>query len=182
MIWDDKDKEKENDNKIKQDSQLKSEIINSEMINLVSKEENSINEDMIEYNLQTSLKRILSKIEGAGYVDLLITYKETSEIIPLYNENNKSSTIEEKDASGGIRITEQKDINKESIYNEENGKRKIVTQKVIMPKIEGAIILAEGGNNAIIKNHLIEAVIAVTGLEAHKIQVLKLDINKTNNN
>lgn len=49
-----------------------------------------------------------------------------------------------------------------------------ITQKTVMPKIEGAIIIAEGGENATIKTNIIQAVSAVTGLATHKIQVFKM--------
>ena len=49
-----------------------------------------------------------------------------------------------------------------------------------MPKIEGAIILAEGADDANIKNNIIVAVEAVTGLSTHKIQVFKLGANGAN--
>lgn len=43
-----------------------------------------------------------------------------------------------------------------------------------MPKIEGAIVIAEGGENITIKTNIIQAVSAVTGLATHKIQVFKM--------
>ena len=43
-----------------------------------------------------------------------------------------------------------------------------------MPKVEGAIIIAEGGENVTIKSNIIQAVSAVTGLPSHKIQVFKM--------
>ena len=125
--------------------------------------------------LQNDLKVILSKITGAGSVEVLITYSQTSEIVPIFNENNKQSTIEETDNNGGVRTTEQADTSRELAYIEENGEKLPITQKVIMPQIEGAIILAEGAENAEVKNNIIQAVGAVTGLTTHKIQVFKLD-------
>ena len=47
-----------------------------------------------------------------------------------------------------------------------------ITEKVIMPKMEGALIVAEGANNASIRTNIIQAVEALTGLATHKIQVL----------
>lgn len=48
--------------------------------------------------------------------------------------------------------------------------------KVIMPKIEGAIIIAEGGKNAEIKTNIIQAVAAATGISTYKIQVFEMSI------
>lgn len=43
-----------------------------------------------------------------------------------------------------------------------------------MPKVEGAIVIAEGGDNINIKTNIIQAVSAVTGLATHKVQVFKM--------
>lgn len=128
-------------------------------------------------DMEANLENILSKIEGVGNVKVLVTYSQSSEVIAMYNESNKNSTIEEKDSGGGIRTTEQIDTTRDVIYKEENGKKVPITQKVINPKVEGAIITAEGSNNAIIKNNIIQAVEAVTGLPTHKIQVFEMKKN-----
>ena len=43
-----------------------------------------------------------------------------------------------------------------------------------MPKVQGAIITAEGGSDVNIKINIVNAVEAVTGLEANKIQVFEM--------
>ncbi len=73
--------------------------------------------------------------------------------------------------TGGTRTIETSDENREIIVDSENNP---ITEKVIMPKIEGAIIIAQGGENATIKANIIQAVSAVTGLATHKIQVFKM--------
>ncbi len=73
--------------------------------------------------------------------------------------------------TGGTRTIESVDENKEIIVDAENNP---ITERVIMPKIEGAIVIAEGGENAMIKTNIVQAVSAVTGLATHKIQVFKM--------
>lgn len=134
----------------------------------------SNNQEFIEYNLEQSLEDILSKISGVGKVKVLVTYSETSEVVAMYNETYTSSNTEETDTNGGIRKIEQTDTNKEIIYEEKNGEKSPITQKVIMPKIEGAIITAEGAENANVKTNIIQAVSAATGLATYKIQVFEM--------
>lgn len=107
---------------------------------------------------------------------MLITYSSTSEIVAMYNENIKESSTQETDTNGGNRNITQLDTNKEIIYKEENGEKIPITQKVVMPKIEGAIITAQGANNSQTKSNIIQAVEAATGLSAHKIQVFEMSI------
>ncbi len=125
--------------------------------------------------LEIRLKDILSKIQGVGEVEVLINYSESSEIIPMYNENTKSSNTEETDTSGGTRTIQETDSQKEIIYQEDSGEKTPITQKVVEPKIEGAIITAKGANNAEVKAKIIQAVEAVTGLATHKIQVFEMN-------
>lgn len=48
--------------------------------------------------VQTNLENILSNIDGVGKVKVLITYSQSSEVVAMYNENSKNSTVEEKDS------------------------------------------------------------------------------------
>ena len=61
-------------------------------------EEKNNNTDSTE-NLEQKLKNILSKIDGVGKVEVLITYSESSQISAMYNEDNTRNDTEEKDTS-----------------------------------------------------------------------------------
>jgi stage III sporulation protein AG len=153
IIWkDDNNEQKENNTDNYKKLASSEEIIN--------KENN---------NLESRLEDILSNISGVGKVKVLITYNETEELIPIYNKTDKKSTTNEVDSSGGTRVIEQIDTSEEVVYQNE----KIITQKTISPKIEGAIITAQGANNSLIKTNIIQAVEAATGLATHKIQVFE---------
>lgn len=125
-------------------------------------------------NLENKLKNILSKIQGVGEVEVCLNYSESSEVVAMYNENSTTSTTEETDDSGGTRKIEETDTQKDVIFQEDDGTKTPITAKIIKPKIEGAIITAGGANNAEVKNNIIQAVEAVTGLATHKIQVFEM--------
>lgn len=125
--------------------------------------------------LSNNLEEILKTIQGVGEVKVLINYSESSEVVAMYNENSKSSTTEETDTSGGIRKIEETDTQKDIIYQENDGVKTPMTKKIIEPKIEGAIIVAEGADNIDIKTKIIQGVEAVTGLPTHKIQVFTIE-------
>jgi stage III sporulation protein AG len=136
----------------------------------------SNNSQLNEYNLEENLEDILSKIAGVGKVKVLVTYSETSEVIAMYNEKNTLNNTEETDTNGGVRKIEQTDTDKEIIYEEKNGQKTPITQKVIMPKIEGAIVTAEGASDPAIKTNIIQAVSAATGISTYRIQVFEMSI------
>lgn len=125
-------------------------------------------------NLEENLERILASINGVGKVKVFINYSESSTLEAMYNETKKESSTEETDTSGGVRTIQQTDTQKDIIYSEDGGSKSPVTQKVINPTIEGAIITAQGAGDTNIKANIIDAVSAVTGLASHKIQVFKM--------
>lgn len=125
-------------------------------------------------DLEQKLEDILAKINGVGNVSVLVTYSQSSEIIAMYNETSKSSYTQEEDSEGGTRKVDETDSTKEVIYTQENGVNVPVTQKIVNPTIEGAIITAVGASNATVKTNIIQAVEAVTGLPTHKIQVFEM--------
>lgn len=130
---------------------------------------------MSESDLETRLEEILSQIQGVGEVKVLLNYSESSEVVAMYNETSKTSNTEETDTSGGTRKIQETDTQKDIIYQEDNGEKTPITQKIVKPKIEGAIITARGANQVDVKTNIIQAVEAVTGLATHKIQVFEMN-------
>jgi len=138
--------------------------------NTISKEQDNINGNKLEERLEG----ILSKISGVGNVEVLINYSESEEIVAMYNENRKETSTQEEDETGGTRVITENDIKRDVIYKEEGGEKTPITQKTVMPKIEGTIITAEGAGDANVKENIIQAVSAATGLASHKIQVFQM--------
>ena len=126
-------------------------------------------------DLEKKLENILSKIQGVGKVKVFINYSQSSETVAMYNENSKVSQTEETDTSGGKRVIESTDSQKDIVFKEENGEKIPITQKIIQPKIEGAIVTAQGANDATTKSNIMQAVEAATGIATHKIQVFEMN-------
>lgn len=167
-IWEDKKEETK--------SQENNETSYKQLAENLDSKINSNNKEFNEYNLEQSLEDILSKMAGVGKVQVLVTYSETSEVVAMYNEKNTSNNTEETDTNGGTRKISQTDTDKEIIYEEKNGEKVPITQKVIMPKIEGAVITAEGAGNINVKTNIIQAVSAATGLSTYRIQVFEMSV------
>lgn len=148
---------------------------NSKQLATVNQEISNLNNIQTSEDLEMKLEGILTKIQGVGAVEVFINYSESSEVIAMYNENSKVSTTEESDTSGGTRKIQETDTQKDIIYEEVDGEKTPITQKIVQPKIEGAIITAKGASNINTKTNIIQAVEAVTGLATHKIQVFEMN-------
>ena len=165
-IWND-DKEVQKTNVVDSNKKLAQESKNNEQILEENTETNS-------YNIEEKLEKILSKIKGVGDVEVLVTYSQTNTVIPMYDEDSSSTLTEESDGSGGTRVTNQTSSKKDIIYEETDDGKSPITQSIINAKIEGAIVTAKGASNSEVKESIIQAVEAVTGLATHKIQVFEM--------
>ena len=159
-IW----KKDENSNNTTKDTNSLSEKILAD---------NSKNEVSNQTELETKLENILSTIKNVGKVNVLINYSESSSLVPLYNESTTTSSTEEGDSGGGTRNVTETESKKDVVFSESSGQKQPVTEKTVMPTIQGAIITAEGAKDANVKTNIINAVGAVTGLSIDKIQVFE---------
>ena len=125
-------------------------------------------------NLEKKLEDILESINGVGKVKVLIKYSESSTVVAMYNETISESTTRENNGDGGSKDVKETENKKEIVYTDDGGSNKPVTEKVVMPVIEGTIITAQGAGNANIKAAIVSAVEAVTGVAVHKIQVFEM--------
>ena len=162
------------DKKTATENTTKNKQLAGTSVNDNAQKDSGIIEDNSSQNLDLKLEEILKQIDGVGDVKVFVNYSETSETVAMYNENSKVSNTQEEDTSGGVRKIEETDTQKEIIYQENNGEKIPITQKIISPRIEGAIITAKGAGDANVRANIIQAVEAATGLATHKIQVFTM--------
>ncbi len=135
-----------------------------------------VSSNTTEDEFELKLESILSKISGVGKVKVMITYSESSTLKPIYNEDTSVSNTNETDSSGGTRTVSETGTQKEVVYKENtDGSKEPITQSVSSPTIEGAVVVAEGAEDASVKTNIVQAIEAATGLATHKIQVFKME-------
>lgn len=132
----------------------------------------------VEYNqleteetLEERMEKILSYIAGAGNVDVLITYKNGIEQVPMYNTKQNTVITEEADNAGGTRKTEETNEEQSIVFKEEGSEKTPVVKQTINPEIIGVIVVAEGAESLSVKENLIKAVEATLDVPSHRIQV-----------
>ena len=119
-------------------------------------------ETVEEAALQERLEAILSQIEGAGQVRVLLT--EDSGRETLYQTDSTSET----DGEGQRRTDDT--VLVEDASRVETG----LVRQVLEPKYRGAVILCQGADVPSVRLAIVEAVRCVTGLGADRISVLKM--------
>lgn len=117
-------------------------------------------------NLEKRLKNILSKVDGAGNVDVMITYQSNKEIVVAKKTDEETETDNSK--------MRQNIKNEYVIMQSEKGGDEPLVLKEMSPSIEGVLIVAEGGDNIVVKDGLLKATEALLGVPPHKIEILKM--------
>ena len=90
------------------------------------------------------LSSILSQIDGAGNVSVMISYESTMEKDIAYDGQKERAVT-----SGGD----------------------VMVKREIYPRVKGVVVISDGGENPTVKQKIKEAVIALTGAGANRVCV-----------
>ncbi len=124
--------------------------------------------------LEHRLSKALEYVEGVGRAEVVITLRSSGQKIVEKDQSSASQTISEEDQNGGTRQSQDRSSNKESVYTQgADGSQTPYISKEMTPEIEGVLVIADGGDNAVTIQNITEAIQALFGVEAHKIKIMK---------
>lgn len=158
------------DNKPKPTS---SNVLESENEN---QDEVKANETLAEYETRQKkeLKEMIEQMDGVGKVDVKIYFESGEVKVPATDDTTQTSTTEEKDTSGGTRVTKsQNDGSKVVMGGGVDGNSPLIV-KVDKPKISGIIVVAEGAENSEIRYSIGKACSTLFDISADKVQVFAM--------
>lgn len=125
--------------------------------------------------LESRVEEVLSGMEGAGKVQVMITVADTgTEILEKDREIN-TTDLEESDNAGGKRKNTENGQREEAIYlrDAEGNEIPYVVQRKL-PEVTGVVVVAEGAGNTKVKENIIGAVGVLFNLNEHRIKVIRM--------
>lgn len=136
--------------------------------------EGGVSEDAYTEALERRLSEILSEMDGAGEVSVMITLESSAEKIVEKDTEENREAITEEDSQGGSRTTQNTDYREEAVYSggSDSGQGPYVS-KELSPKVAGVVVIAPGGDDAVVVKNITEAVQALFGIDTHKIRIVK---------
>ena len=114
-----------------------------------------------ESSMEQKLEELLSRVEGVGQVQVMLTFEGGRE---KKVEKDHTTTAEES--------------REETVYEEYGSERTPYVTLETNPKVEGVLVIAQGGKDSRVKQEILEAAQALFGIEAHKIKIMKMEESK----
>ncbi len=125
--------------------------------------------------LEHRLEQVLKDMEGVGKVKVMITLKDQGEHILEKDWTQSSQDISEEDGSVK-RSTKERQSQEETVYSQNSGSSgEPFVKREVTPRVEGVLVVAEGGGDAKTMKNISDAVLALFPVEVHKIKVVKMN-------
>lgn len=121
---------------------------------------NAVQTDEISYISQAELAAILSRIKGAGRVEVMLSLESSPEIDYQTDQDGGNSTA---GRSATVTVTDSE--------RNETG----LVSKTDAPVYRGAIVVCDGADIPSVQLSVINAVSNITGLRTNQISVLKME-------
>ena len=119
-------------------------------------------QENVQENMELRLESLLSEVSGAGQVKVLLSVSQGEQTIYQTDSSYAQGQNDTDTRTQTILITDSQ--------RNETG----LMHQIKPPKYMGAIILAQGADDPVVKLEIVEAVGKITGLGADRISVLKM--------
>lgn len=122
--------------------------------------------------MEQRLTLLVQNISGVGKCQVMVTLSQGTEYV--YASEGKTTTDRSQNTEGeGTRKTEQKDNNESKIVIlDQDGVSRALIETRIEPEIKGVVVVCEGGNSAVVKERIVEAVTTVLGIKSNQVCVV----------
>ena len=127
--------------------------------------------------LEERLEELLGQMEGVGKVRVMITLEDTGESVVEKDTSTSGSSTGETDSQGGKRQITESSSEESTVYRDDTEGEPFIA-KENMPQIEGVLVVAQGGGNISTAENISESLQALFGIEAHKIKVVKMNMQE----
>ena len=131
----------------------------------------SITAESYRIQLENDLTNIVSQINGAGEVKIMITMDSTVEDVFAVERKIDDNIESAADGSQGETKTEYSEDNTYVTIKNKDGSEEVVLLKQVMPKIRGVLVVCDGGGNSVVQEKITQAVAGVLNISSGKVFV-----------
>ena len=124
--------------------------------------------------LENSLTDIVTRIQGAGTVKVLVTLERSTEYVYATEEKRSNQTTEDK-SDGSTTKNEANDSTetKYILVKDADGAQKALAVTEVQPIIKGVVVVCDGGDNPAVQQNIISAVTTALDITSVRVCVIK---------
>ena len=110
-------------------------------------------------DMESKLKNLVSKIKGAGNVEVMVTLEKSAGVVLASNDQTTTNS-----GTTTVSVT--------PIMLEQNGQSSPVIIGETLPEIQGVVIVSSGASNTTVRLNILSAVQTLLDLSESQIQIL----------
>lgn len=134
----------------------------------------ALTSDEYSQKVQTQLQSIIGQIDGVGHVNVMVTVESGVEYV--YEQSVKTTSDKSQDSESSGRQQTQENSNEEKsaiLIDQGSGGQQALVKTEIQPKIQGVVVVCDGGNDPVVKEKVIDAVTVALNISSTQISVSK---------
>lgn len=125
--------------------------------------------------MEQQLENALSKVEGVGQVQVVITLESTNQKIVEKDRPSSESTQNQTGEDGKNSTSSSGNTEESTVYEKDSdGNQMPYVVSESYPEVRGVMVIAQGGDNPVVIQQISEGVMALFRVDAHKIKVMKM--------
>ena len=121
-------------------------------------------------DVEQRLSEVLSSIQGAGKVEVMVTYESGTELVPAVNTQTQTD-VEEQDNQNGNQTTKSENTSSELVTVQNDGNSEAVVLREDEPTVRGVVVIAQGANDVTVRMQLAQAVCTVLDVDQSNVEV-----------
>ena len=126
-------------------------------------------------DLEHRLEETLSLIDGAGRVRVMLTLKDQGEKVVEKDTARRVDGASDADTDTDAGA---EDTSESTVYTKNGSAETPYVSNQLTPQVEGVLVVAQGGGNSMVKQNILQSVMALFPLEAHKITIVKMSMQE----
>lgn len=126
-------------------------------------------------NLETQLSDVIASISGVGTSKVMVTLASGVEYIYANEESKNSDISEDIQGETRSRVQQSDDVQqKYIIVDSPDGGKQALVQTEILPRVQGVVVVCEGGDQPAVQQSIIDAVTTALDISSTRVCVTKL--------
>ncbi len=126
-----------------------------------------------EAHLEKDLTTLITKIQGVGNANVMVTLEQTKQSVYAKEEKNSGQTT--KDQSDGSTRNETNQSNETNyiLVKGSDGSEQALAVTEIQPVVKGVVVVCDGGGNPAVQQSVTEAVTTALDISSVRVCVIK---------